>query len=121
MSSAPAVSDTCRSPTVAAAGAQASTSARVGRDRDRRLWCALVMRRASQEQRNLNAWTHRPRPPPRWRSGAINQLSTLTAREMIMTAITREMADCASISILAQRVTGKVSVGLKAVALVKAR
>ena len=31
------------------------------------------------------------------------------------------IADCASISILAHRVTGKLSVGLKAVALVKAR
>ena len=45
----------------------------------------------------------------------------LTARATIMMAITSEMDDWTSIAIFAQRVTGNVSVGLRAVELVKAR
>ena len=41
------------------------------------------------------------------RPKVINQFRMLTAREMIMTAMTSEIADCASISILAERVRGK--------------
>ena len=55
------------------------------------------------------------------RPKVIDQFNAPTAREMIMTAMTNEMADCTIISILAHSVTGKLSVGLKAVALVKAR
>jgi hypothetical protein len=49
-----------------------------------------------------------------------DQFKMLTARAMIMTATTSEMADWASISIFYHRVIGGVSVGLNAVALVKA-
>ena len=44
-----------------------------------------------------------------------------TARATIMMAMTSEMDDWMSISIFAQRVMGIVSVGLRAVELVKAR
>ena len=49
------------------------------------------------------------------------QFRMFTARAMIITAITSDSADCTIIVIFAQRVTGSVSVGLNAVALVNDR
>ena len=46
---------------------------------------------------------------------------TPTARAMIINATTSEIADCTSMSVFAHRVSGRVSVGLNAVAVVKAR
>ena len=43
----------------------------------------------------------------------------LTARAMTSARVTNETADCAIMIILLQRVSGSVSVGLNAVALVK--
>ncbi len=85
------------------------------------------------------AWRQTPRaggpggPPPFYRpregapSGRIRpagpgyeaQFRMLTARETTTATVTREASDCSIISSLAQAVSGMVSVGLKAVALVK--
>ncbi len=54
---------------------------------------------------------------PTLRRGAY--LRMLTARATTRATVIREMADCNNMIILAQRVRGMVSVGLKAVALVK--
>lgn len=43
------------------------------------------------------------------------------AAPAIPVSVTNEMVDCKSISILARRVSGRVSVGLKAKLVVKAR
>ncbi len=69
---------------------------------------------------SLEAWTGTERTPP-GRQADLRQVRMLTARATIMMAITSEMDDWTSITILAQRVTGNVSVGLRAVELVKAR
>jgi hypothetical protein len=59
----------------------------------------------------------RPKDAPTKKS----YLRMLTARAATMTASTRLAADSTSISIFAQRLSGRASVGLNAVAFVKAR
>jgi hypothetical protein len=46
-------------------------------------------------------------------------LNSPTALEMTRAMVVREIADCVSMAILAQRASGSVSVGLNAQALVK--
>ncbi len=64
---------------------------------------------------------HSPRHPPAALTVSTGQVRMFTARATIMMAITNDTDDCTSITIFAQRVTGNVSVGLRAVELVKAR
>jgi hypothetical protein len=51
----------------------------------------------------------------------LRHFSTLTIRAMISAAMRRAIADCSIMVILDHRLVGRVSVGLNAVALVKAR
>src|SRR6478735_7344719 len=53
--------------------------------------------------------------------GGLRHFSTLTTRAMISAAMRRAIADCSIMVILDHRLVGRVSVGLNAVALVKAR